>query len=119
MFHGHTLMENTFLARKHLFDGHLGFSLEFSDQLRILIALLDQYGKDIGSYIVLFIKRAQIFEVFLYFYFSMFLFSLYLLLLLISHIGINLYKRCFVYIILLELINTLSQDIYAAYLDDF
>lgn len=49
----------------------------------------------------------------------MFLFSLYLLLLLISHIGINLYKRCFVYIILLELINTLSQDIYAAYLDDF
>lgn len=119
MFHGHTLMKNTFLARKHLFDGHLGFSLEFSDQLRILIALLDQYGKDIGSYIVLFIKRAQIFEVFFYFYFSMFLFSLYLLLLLISHIGINLYKRCFVYIILLELINTLSQDIYAAYLDDF
>lgn len=119
MFHGHTLMENTFLARKHLFDGHLGFSLEFSDQLRILIALLDQYGKDIGSYIVLFIKRAQIFEVFFNFYFSMFLFSLYLLLLLISHIGINLYKRCFVYIILLELINTLSQDIYAAYLDDF
>lgn len=62
MFHGHTLMKNTFQARKHLFDGHLGFSLKI--QLRILIALLDQYGKDIGSYIVLFIKRAQIFEVF-------------------------------------------------------
>lgn len=67
MFHGHTLMKNTFLARKHLFDGHLGFSLEFSDQLRILIALLDQYGKDIGSYIVLFIKGAQIFDFFLIF----------------------------------------------------
>lgn len=49
MVNHHTLMKNTFLAWENFFDGHLGFLLEFSDQLRILIVPLDQSGKDNGQ----------------------------------------------------------------------